>query len=54
MVEALIAAVLAVFIMAVFNAPQWAIRAGAFGGLGFMLWVLILVIEWALSMVRKP
>ena len=54
MVEALIAFVLAVLILAVFNAPQWAIKIGTFGGLGFALYVLILVIEWFLGYIKRP
>lgn len=53
MVEALIAVVVAVFILAVFGGPAWAIKAGQFGGLGFILYVLILVIEWLATQVNK-
>lgn len=53
MVEALIAFVLAVLLLAVFKAPSWLIRLGEFGGLGFVLWVVILVIEWVFGKIRS-
>lgn len=53
MIEALIAFVLAILIIAVFNAPAWAIRIGSYGGLGFVLYVLILVIEWLIEKFNK-
>ncbi len=52
MVEALIAFVLSVLILAVFHSPQWAITLGQFGGLGFALYVLILVIEWFVGKIK--
>ncbi len=53
MIEALIALVLSVFIIAVFGGPSWAIKCGQFGGLGFFLYVLILVIQWAIGQAKK-
>ncbi len=53
MIEALIAFVLAVLILAVFHAPAWAITLGTYGGLGFSLYVLILVVEWLLGKARS-
>ena len=53
MIEALIAFVLAVLILAMFNAPAWAIKIGQFGGLGFSLYVLILVIEWLIGRAKS-
>jgi len=52
-VEALIAVVVAIFVLAVFNGPPWAIRAGQFGGLGFMVFVLILLGEWVIEKINK-
>ena len=53
MVEVLIAFVLAVLILAVFHSPAWAVTIGTFGGLGFSLWVVILVVEFLLGKVRS-
>ena len=53
MIEAVIALLLAVLILAVFSGPVWLIKLGAFGGLGFALYVLILVIEWLVGLVRR-
>ncbi len=52
MIDALVAFVIAVLILAVFHAPAWAITLGSFGGLGFSLYVLILVIRWLIGKVR--
>jgi hypothetical protein len=52
MIEALIAFVIAILILAVFHAPAWAITLAQFGGLGFVMWVLILVIEWLVAKVK--
>ena len=52
MVEALIAFVLAVLILAVFHSPAWAITRGSFGALAFSLYVLILVIEWIIGKLK--
>lgn len=52
MVEALVAFVLAVLILAVFHSPAWAITLGAFGGLGFVFYVAILVLEWLFGKFR--
>jgi hypothetical protein len=49
MFEAVIAFLLAVLITVVFSGPAWAIKLGAFGGLAFALYVLILVIEWLIA-----
>jgi hypothetical protein len=53
MIEALVAFVLAVLILAVFHAPAWAITLGSYGGLGFALYVLILVLEWVIGKVKS-
>ena len=53
LIEALIAFVLAVLILAVFHAPAWAVTLGSFGGLAFSLFVLILVIEWLFNKVKS-
>jgi len=53
MIEALVAFVLAVLILAVFHGPAWAVTLGSFGGLAFSLYVLILVIEWLVGKVRS-
>ena len=45
MVEALIALVLAVFLLLVFNVG-WAGKVIAIGGFGFFLYVCILVVRW--------
>lgn len=52
MIEALVAFVLAVLILAVFHTPAWAITLGSFGGLGFSLYVLILVVEWLVGKLK--
>lgn len=52
MFEALVAFLLAVLIIAVFKAPRFLIQLGEFGGLGFVLWVAILVLEWIFGKVR--
>jgi hypothetical protein len=53
MIEALVAFVLAVLIIAVFHGPAWAVTLGAFGGLGFSLYVLILVVEWIVGRLKS-
>jgi hypothetical protein len=53
MVEALIAFVAAVLIIAVFSGPVWALKLGQFGGLGFALYVLILVIKYLLGLRKS-
>ena len=53
MVEVLIAFLISVLIIAVFNGPAWALKLGQFGGLAFAMYALILVIEWALGKVQK-
>lgn len=53
MIEALVAFVAAVLILAVFHGPAWAITLGTYGGLGFSLYVCILVIEWLVGKVRS-
>ncbi len=52
MIEAVIALMVSILILAVFGGPAWAIRIGQFGGLGFAMYVLILVIEWAIGKVK--
>lgn len=52
MIEAVVALLLAVLFLAVFSGPAWLIKLGAFGGLGFAIYVLILVIEWLIGRVR--
>ena len=55
MIEAIIALALAILLLAVFHGPAWAITLGTFGGLGFSLYVLILVAKWLLGQPwRKP
>ena len=53
MIEAVIALLLSVLFLAVFSGPAWLIKLGAFGGLGFAIYVLILVIEWLVGRARK-
>jgi hypothetical protein len=53
MIEALIAFVMAVLILAVFHGPAWAITLGTYGGLGFALYVLILVAEWLIAKAKR-
>jgi hypothetical protein len=53
MIEALVAFVLAVLILAVFHGPAWAITLGTYGGLGFSLYVLILVVEWLVGRLKQ-
>jgi|GEM_PF-3348099 len=53
MVEALVAFVLSVLILAVFHGPAWAVTLGTYGGLGFSLYVLILVIEWIVGRLKS-
>jgi hypothetical protein len=53
MIEALVAFVAAVLILAVFHAPAWAITLGSFGGLGFALYVCILVVEWIFGKLKS-
>jgi hypothetical protein len=54
MVEALVAFVLAVLVLAVFHGPAWSITLGTFGGLAFAFYVLILVIEWIVGRLKVP
>ena len=53
MIEAVVAFLLAVLILAVFTAPAWAIKLGAFGGLAFAIYTGILVTEWIVGKVRS-
>lgn len=52
MIEALIALLLSVLVIAVFSAPSWALKLGQFGGLAFVFYVLILILEWLVGKVR--
>jgi hypothetical protein len=52
MIEALIAFVLAVLVLAVFHGPAWAITLGTYGGLGFAFYVLILLVEWFIGKIK--
>jgi len=52
MIEGVIALMIAVLILVVFGGPAWAIKIGQFGGLGFAMYVLILVIEWAIAKLK--
>ena len=53
MIKAVIALLLAVLFLAVFSGPVWLIKLGAFGGLGFALYVLILVVERLVGVARR-
>ncbi len=53
MIEALVALMLSILIIAVFHGPAWAVSLGTFGGLGFSLYVLILVIEWLVGKIKS-
>jgi hypothetical protein len=53
MIEALIALVLAVFLIFVFHVG-WAAAVIGIGGLGFFLYVVILVAEWLIGRLRQP
>lgn len=53
MIEALVAFVAAVLILAVFHGPAWAVTLGTFGGLGYSLYVLILVAEWIVGKLKS-
>jgi hypothetical protein len=50
--DAVVGFVLAVLVLAVFGAPAWAIKCGAFGGLGFFFYVCIIVIRWLLGQLQ--
>ena len=52
MIEAIISVLLAVLVLAVFGGPAWAVKMASFGGLAFVLYVLILVIEWLVGVAR--
>jgi hypothetical protein len=52
-IEALVALVLAVFFVLVFHFA-WCQPLIAIGGVGFCLYVGILLGEWALAKVRRP
>jgi hypothetical protein len=54
LLEALVAFVLAVLVLAVFHGPAWSITLGQFGGLGFAFYVLILVLEWLIGRLKTP
>jgi len=53
MIEVLIGMLISILVLAVFQSPAWAIKLGQYGGLGFVMYALILVIEWALAKVKK-
>lgn len=53
MIEALVAFVLAVLFVFVFQGPAFILRLGVVGGVGFVCWVLILVIEWLLGKLKS-
>lgn len=52
MFEAVIAVLLSVLVLAVFSGPAWAVKMGSYGGLAFILYVLILFIEWLIGRAR--
>ncbi len=53
MYEAVVALLAAVLILGVFKAPHGLIRLGEYGGLAFVLYVGILLIEFVLGRVRN-
>jgi len=53
MIEAVVAFLLSVLVLAVFHGPAWAVTLGTFGGLGFAFYVLILVIEWVVGKLKS-
>ncbi len=53
MIQALVALVLAVFFVLVFHF-EWCRPLIAIGGVGFCLYVGILIAEWALAKGRRP
>jgi hypothetical protein len=53
-IEALVALILSILVLAVFGGPAWALKMSGFGGLGFVFWVLILVIEWLVGKIKAP
>ena len=52
MIEAVVALLLAVLLVLVFSAG-WALKLAVVGGVGFGIYVLILVILWAVGRVRS-
>lgn len=53
MIEALVALMLSVLVLTVFGGPAWALKMAQFGALGFVFWVLILVVEWLLARAKR-
>lgn len=53
MIEAVVALLLSVLVIAVFGGPAWALKMATFGALGFVFYVLILVIEWIVGRLRS-
>jgi hypothetical protein len=53
MIEAVIAFLLSVLVIAVFGAPAWALKLATFGALGFVFWVLVLVAEWIMGRLKR-
>ncbi len=53
MIEALIALLLAVLFIAVLKVPQGILRLGQYGGLAFVLYVAILLVEFIFGRLRS-
>jgi len=54
LLEAVIALLLSVLFLAVFTAPAWLLKLGSFGGLAFVIYVMILGVEWLFNTLKKP
>ena len=54
MVEALIAFGVSLLIVFVFNTPTWAAKIVPVGGIGFCVWVLVLVLQYLFNRYRTP
>ena len=53
MIEEIVAILISVLVLAVFGGPAWAVKMAGFGGLAFIIYVLIRVIEWLLGRARQ-
>lgn len=50
--EAFVALLIAVLILAVLTAPVWLIKLGAYGGLGFAIYATWQFVKWLVATLR--
>jgi len=53
LLECVIALMISIIMLAVLSAPAWLVKLAPFGGLAFVILVLILLIEWLFGKIQS-